>query len=535
MTKPSVLGKTQLFDRIIKLAFFKKDSESAVEIIDCPSSGIKPKISFSYKRVPGQFTYNCRLEVTNWFSLTNWYDYTKVNVVAGYRTASSVHTNSFMCQIFSSYKPLGGPDEPVIFECIVAEANSKLLEDYPYTLHYYNTKSTCADVIAEACKKTHLQAVLNVAPYLLESNFSASILEETFDSAYQVFNYIYDKMLKIAETKNESLQLIIYDKYIILQHRAEDGTVYPSKEVASAVSLSAIGVPILDQTTDVTFTAGTLSVTAPWNPDIFPGCIFYCSPALYTGSKALPNSVARGSDPITKTNCFYTITQEVKFSTTGNENQMKLLAVKMSNSPAAQLIDASTAKAKAEKLDADTRKQVDAYIAAIEELYKESSTEVTDIRLDAKEIQEAPAKSAWESSWMPASYDTYIIQLGDDLSTIASKFFPEDFKGRDRNSLQYTCAGFYFGYPIIALATYHYYRQSQDKTYLLDPNKPDDIIAGRKLIIPKDVKYVDFQDNTEVAVLFKEMMSYYEQKGKNQWRQPCKWIWRIMSEGVIDE
>ena len=548
---PNIKNTTILFDRYIHCTFYEGTKVAA--IIKTPKAGIKPKIVFQWKRVPGQFAYSCRLEITNWFSNIAWYKYTRVVIEAGYQTQASMakeFAQIIDCQIFASHKPNGGPDMPVIFECIVAKAESNLLNDSPYTLHYYNKESIGA-VITEVCNKLKLTPSLYIDPYLEGEIFSVVDIEESFKTGYQVLNYVYKALSSKVAAKGDSLQMLVFNNHLIIQQRDTEGNVYPDKQLANAQSLDAISVPILDKTTDVTFTAGTLSATAPWHPDIYPGAIFYCLPSYFTGGVGYPNSVAqeRALSQKSKDNVYYVLSQTVRFSTVDNINEMTINAVPLSNSPAKALLSEEEVQKQAEEAAKKTQKVLDDAIETIAQVYKDAHSEST-ITIGAKDSQEVPAKSAWESSWMPDSYEAYQIKAGDTLSGLLDKkraggslkppfdVFSDDVVGKTSTDPNFRVSGVYFGYPLIALATYHYYIQLRSKNpgeaakYRINASDPDNIKTGNYLIIPQ-LKYESLNKNEDVARLFAEITEYYNAKGRKSWSKPSQRLAQIITEGGI--
>lgn len=527
---PQIALQYPLFDKFIDCTFYIGDT--IADAIKTPKSGIKPQIEFTWNRVPGQFTYKCSLQITNWFTNTKWYEYDSVKVTAGYSYQAS-RCCSFTCQIFNSYKPFGGPDTAAIFECIVAAADTPMLTETPYILQYYAKQTTVRTVLQTSAQKLGYTPILHISPQLGdETYFSSDIIEEAFASGNAVCNYLRQRCSDIVEAWGEHFNLIVFDTYIVFLQFDKDGQVYPTQEEAS--SLSNIYIPLLDQTTSVTFTAGTLTVEAPWNPLIEPGKIFWCDPATYNGATGLPNSVVRAGTHKDPSNCYYVITQKVTFSTVGNKNSMNIMAVRMSSSPAAKLITLTDAQTQGDAASKDAQKQIDKLIEELGKQYKKGLTTIP-ITFGAKEASTRRIY-AFKDSWLPSSYQSTAITEDMTLADVAKKFFPKNLNGKLGVKIQ-RFAGYYIGYPLIALATYHYYMKTKDEKYKIDPNAPDNLNKDGKhyLIIPDISDYQDLNAQTELADELATMEQYFLSQGKNQWSMQMKLLADIVRKGLITE
>ena len=526
-----MITANSLYDRIIDCDFYIKDKLAAQ--IRTPKNGIKPKITFSWNRVPGQFTYKCQLEITNWYVLTNWFEYTSVTIRAGYSTNYSELTDTISCQIFAAHKPYGGPDTPVIFECIVAKTESKVLNTKPFKFEY--AKGSVGDVITETCNKLGFKARLCLNYTLLNKPFSAIKLDESFSSGYQVLNYIYKSLNKFIKVTQGNLQMIVFNQDVIFLQRDSQGNI-ASNKVADA-ELSTVSVPYLDKTTDATFTAGTLSITAPWNPKIAPGTMFYCNPHYFTGGIAFPNEIQRQqAKQLDRSNCYYAITQSMKFSTVDATNEMRILAVPLSN-------ESATTELKKLKQDAETKNdnalQLDDELKRLGDLYAKGDDKIVLIKCGDADSKPITQESVWTGTWRPSSSIEYTVQNGDSIISIAHKYASKNIKGKykigDTGVSTFSIAGENLVYPLIAVATYHKYLENikENTKFWIDPNAPDAVHPGQKLIIPKFTKYSEFNKDSEVAKILNEMSAYYRDVGSNQWSVTLANLSECIKQGGI--
>lgn len=459
-----------LWDRYIDVKFYI--GEKLFYSLKTPEHGLKPNIRFSWSRVPGNFTYNCKLEVINLFISESWYDVTHIEVEAGYFKASK---QSFSCHVFSTYRPDAGPDSSTVFECIVASATAGLMDAQPYILKIVKEGYTVESTLKGIAKQMSMKCCTYLDPAIYSMPFSEQSIEESFSNGYQLWNYVYANLAGKAKSRGCTLQLIVFDKEIIFFMKDATGKLVTGQAHTAEGEQKGLEIPALLNVLDATYTSGTLTVTAPWTPNIYPGAVFYADPQRYTGSKAFPNMVRAQGTYKDETNLFYVITQDVVFETTGNRNQMKLLAVKASNSPQGSLQEiwkvGKDEDAKAEIGYKELAKK-------IAENYSEKFKQKLEIRLgDSDEptrLIEAQAgrpkiPDEWGAGFEGNSQTDDYVKKQSSITQIAGRYFksmpsmkyvmgsrtPTILAGDPHNQFIGTC--------LILLSTYKHYLEDIDK------------------------------------------------------------------------
>lgn len=556
--------------------------------LTCPTSGIKPNIKVQWKRVPAHFCYDCTIEIANLYLPINAIWAERLWLTMGYRSK----TIDIACTVFASYQSSPGPDGITTFRCITASADLALFAEQPYSLtvlHSSTKKFTLRDVLLELqtqLKKFDSRAEVITEPKgPSETSTSITTVTRTYDSeddedgdynevitqeevqsvkeirgsniwlaktfapnnfetqsyqgVYALVNAIQTQFNASLKDDKVSVQALIFDHKIIFSF-LEEGQgiiVRESKGEASELSGSEI-IPVLDIVSSASWNAGTLTVTAPWNPDIIPGSLFLIDPAYYTGGDALPNSVARAGLQKDAYDIYYVITQEVTFST-HEDNQMVLMAVPMKNSPK-QLATTSTD---------DTIKLNSKIPETIIDEYYAKANPIIPILLTAKDAsgQTQPPKKLEDCTLDMTSVDytitvndrglSYIIENKDesrqlpDLPPLKAHFVNENHI--------YTIAGYKVWYPVIVILTYTYYKQDTNghKLYKIDIRDPDAIKAGNRLKIPKGYTWKSLQSSmkSQLVPIFKEYMQFYIDLKKDSWAADLQLAYKLLDEGVIVE
>lgn len=507
-----------LFDRFINADFYIGDKLEVA--VHTPKRGLKPKIAFEWKRVPGDFCYSCQLRITNLYTSWQLFEFDSVVVTAGYTSQYGEKSCRIDCQIFDAYRAEGGPDAESIFDCIVASAKVDLFAAQPYNFLFHDNSATVSRVLERSRLKMKFDEIVTagMSDTLLEMSWDKKLqYDKQFANEYAVIDYLQQHLAELAKSLNHTVTITIFSKKLVILEFDEQGKA--CKNVNS--SMKTTQVPIIDQTTNVTWTAGTLTLTAPWNPDIYPGVAFQCSPSLYTGGHALPNSVARLASHIDVLDVYYVITQEVKFSTE-SQNTMTILAVPLSNSP----LNLTLAEEYAKQVDAQAEK-----------LAKEAQAVImTPIDIDFGVTKVETPSSAMQNA-LTGTLKDYEIKPGDTLSKIAeAEYDSTRFKGVKKNAQEVDYSGMYAIYPLIALATYNWYTKTKLSKYAIDPNNPDLIFAGRFLKIPVISSWKSFEKDASAVKIYADFAEYYKTKQDlKSWAKPSEDISEVLKEGTVNE
>lgn len=482
-----------LWDKLIDCEFYVGDK--LFFNLKTPEHGLKPDIRFSWSRVPGHFTYNCKLEVINLFISDDWYSVTHIIVRAGYASGAK---QSFSCQVFATYRPDAGPDSSIVFESIVANAEAGLLDAQPYLLKYVSPGYSIQKLCIAVASQMGLQCQLYLTKDLLDASFSDVVLEESFETGYQMWAYIYKILEAKAKGDGKTLQMIIFDQLVIFFEKEANGSLSSSTPAGTSNS----EIPMLTNTLDATFTAGTLTVTAPWTPNIYPGSVFYCNPKRFTGGKALPNQVYLEGTYKDKTNMFYVITQDVVFETNGNRNQMKLMAVKASTSPSKSLTELS---ADGEQITDKAKQDAEAWKQNVAKLYEEKFKNKKEIRVGEEKKEEPeqvivageeePVKipESWGAGFTGDSMS--IGEVADkqrSIEGIARQYFGKMVSiSWIRGNGNITSGGAAYnqmlGTCMILLATYKYWTDDTKlrSEYAIDTQNWNNLTATSRVVVPQ--------------------------------------------------
>lgn len=510
-----------LWDKLIDCEFYVGDK--LFFNLKTPEHGLKPDIRFSWSRVPGHFTYNCKLEVINLFISDDWYSVTHIIVRAGYASGAK---QSFSCQVFATYRPDAGPDSSIVFESIVANAEAGLLDAQPYLLKYVSPGYSIQKLCIAVASQMGLQCQLYLTQDLLDASFSDVVLEESFETGYQMWAYIYKILEAKAKGDGKTLQMIIFDQLVIFFEKEANG----SLSSATPAGTSNSEIPMLTNTLDATFTAGTLTVTAPWTPNIYPGSVFYCNPKRFTGGKALPNQVYLEGTYKDKTNMFYVITQDVVFETNGNRNQMKLMAVKASTSPSKSLTELNT---EGEQITDKAKQDAEAWKQNVAKLYEEKFKDKKEIRV-GEEKKEEPEQvivaGAEELVKIPESWGAGFT--GDDMSIgevadkqrsiegIARKYFGKMvsmswIRGNGNVTSGGTSYNQMLGTCMILLATYKYWTDDTKlrSEYAIDTQNWNNLTATSRVIVPQISSWKILAKDDRIINHCKTLADFWQHEG----------------------
>lgn len=535
-----------LSDRFIDLEFIYTDtshnsSASATQenpeamslyksfTLKTPRIGVKPRIDFEYKRVPGNVCYQCKVTVGNLYLQVNsiWID--EIKVTAGYLNSMSgkeTHYINLTLKAFASYTPEPGPDGYTVFDCIIAEAEDSLFNTQGYALRYFlSSKHTVQYTLDYCAQKMGMTAVLHLPQSLKDTIFSAKQISEDFSTGYSLILFLQRTLNELASPLKITSQ--IYNDKLFFVAQDEQGKVVAPE--ASEPSVEDISIPELTLVSSADWNAGILTLTAPWAPSVSPGTIFYIPVSYYKGSLGLPNDVARAGSQRDSRDMYYTLLQEVKFSTIGSTNSMTISAIPV------DVADVDNASRKDSTLDIRSIEEfAQAQSEARGRILIELKGEEERVVQGSKEVQDA-SKQLKDLTLALAEGETgrYVIKQGDTLSVLAQAGlrengsilhrFPDLVFVNGRDEIRIT--GFHAGYPVLALLTYTVYKQmlakgnmEQAKKYEIDPANPDSIRTDNFLVYTtltwKDLR-ARYKDT--ILNLWTTCAEFYEAKGLRSW------------------
>lgn len=480
-------------------------------VLKCPKTGIKPRISFQWKRLEDNFCYDCEIRVTNLYMNINpaWVD--EILIEAGYVSVTEAQRlQKFNCQVFASYTPQPGPDGYTVFECIIASADSNLFQDQPYTLYLYNgggsanldtkkypkclevdnakntaVKSKTADgywtiegVITKACIDMGLKPVLLMTQQDAEQPFiTKDIAPRLFTSGYALIAYLQEQLNAYGshvpeENRRFQVTTLIFNKtvYFMAISKASSSVVLNLKLTPDAKRVERI--PELNLVSSVQWNAGTLSVTSAWLPEIMPATLFKINPKYYQGSKSLPNSVARAETQKAIFDYYYVLTQEVSFSTIG-DNTMHVMAVPFQYSP---LVNGDTQETNISTSEAFAK-------------YVNLAKEIVEIGFGTQSEQVKKAVDAQKSiaslklDLLETEATGYTVQPGDNLHQLITKRFNlPAFHGIDTKTNFETNIPADVWAAIICTATQT--KMQKNSLYYANVGNPNELKINKMLVIP---------------------------------------------------
>lgn len=551
--------RAQLYDRIIDLDIYYTDeksfqSDSAVSAeefsnamlagnanstdmqlhmqhlaIKCPRAGRKPSIDIEYSRVEGNVCYACKLKLSNLYIPFNasWIEY--VEVTLGYSSVEQKeHTETITCQVFASYTPTPGPDGYTVLECLIAKA--KTFKDRSYNFYLFNGgpkrssivngieqvqktaegKWTIRAVLVDSCNKMNIKLKTFMTDSLLNTPFSTEDIPcESFVNGYAVIGFLQRKLNEIG--KNTAR---VEDRFSVATMLFDDTVYFIGVSVADKtvtlqqdITKDGTSIAILDKVSSVDWNAGTLTVTAPFNPALHPGKLFKISPFYYTGSSALPNVVARKQEQKDPWDWYFIITQSVQFSTAGN-NSMTLMAVPFKYSPL------NNQEATGNRTEISTK----TIYAQYEQLAKEHIDilfgEKSEAEQEVKQQDVVRSLEDMSLSLATSEITDYTIVAGDSLSTVAARLkkdMPFNAQLNENTTISIPAGAAW--YPLILLLTYTRYKKndSRSKLYSIDVTKPDFIVEDNHLLIPQLTwKAVQTKYKTQVVNILRAVYEYYK-------------------------
>lgn len=353
-------------------------TEESVEVdaltlrIPCTQQSIKPDITFGIKLLPGQNCYGATLKIRNLnlgtIDIRSW---DKMIVTAGYRNGAKA---TFTCPIFTSYIESPNPDGVTVFEGLTVGSAENELTDHLVTLHFLQEEMTLKKLIEGVSQgiMDDIQVANSVDDKIMNRIITMEKRTVYAQNGMAVLNWLRDTVNSFVNTITEGesttfMQLAGHTLSVMIING-------PSKQVQLLKNIIN-----LDSVCGASFSGTALTVTAPWNPALNPGDLFFMPPEFINGSM-LPNVLSL-KDYRNMDNLYRAITVNVDFATVAESNQMTILAVPAQW--AGELPDELATNI------GDTE-----YAAAIEEWYKQDKTLDIDIgEKDSIEVKDASAKA----------------------------------------------------------------------------------------------------------------------------------------------
>lgn len=333
--------------------------------IPCTREFLKPDVSFSIKLLPGQNCYGATLKVRNLnlgtIDIRSW---DKMIVTAGYRHGAKA---TFTCPIFTSYIESPNPDGVTVFEGLTIGSAENSFTDHLVTLHFLQEEMTLKELIEGVAQgiMDNISVANTVDDDIMNRIITLEKRTVYAQNGIAVLNWLRDTVNSFVNTitKGQSttfLQLAGRTLTVMIIN----GPSAPVKLLKNIISL--------DSVRGASFSGTALTITAPWNPALNPGDLFFMPPEFINGSM-LPNMLSL-KDYRNEKNLYRAITINVDFATVEDANQMTVLAVPAQW--AGELPDELATNI------GDTE-----YAAAVEEWYKQDKTREYDI--GKKEPEEA--------------------------------------------------------------------------------------------------------------------------------------------------
>ncbi len=526
-----------------------------------PTHGVKPTINVSYKRVPGEFCYNARIEVGNLYMQINsiWID--TIEMDAGYLTESLFGASagkavsgqhvSIAFKVFASYTPQPGPDGITVFECIIANAKDNLFHDQGYAFTYFLNPgvNTVQHTVAVCAEKMGLRAEIHATTKFKELEFSSrEIARKTFNKGYDVIGYLQGLLDSLAKRLNKlyTVQTLLFDKMLLvyLQDRQTGAVQYdePAEGSKKPSSVSSnIVVTRLNMLSSADWNAGVLTTKGPWIPAVRPGSIVEIPIRFYNGGKGLPNTVARIQQQRDVTERYSVITQEVIFSTT-ERNEMSLLCVPLSLAPINNSKSSPTTSIPTKTIEDFAKEE----LLPIEIVLEGDSKNASSAEQKAV-VSKANKLRKLALNIDDAKIGYYKIQRGDSLSVLGQKGLKDAGSGSYLaqfpdlvclvNGQERRIKNYHAWYPILAILTYTRFQSgtSDSERFEIDPTIPDNIVEGRYLAYTtatfKELQTALTTKN-QILNIYKVCAEYYEQLGKAEWAGAVKDAAYIWENGV---
>lgn len=484
--------------------------------IECTPGDIKPSISFNTNLIQGAHCYKMTLKISNMNLDFDIREITRVEITAGYRLQKFLY--SFSCPVFSSYIESPNPDGVTVFECLAVGNTGAFIKNTPVELNYLGGTITVNEflyAIARGLKLTLKNYLMDEYQQLPLSMRKMGTFAENGTAVIQWARELVQHRIALHEGAPEQhVDAYEYSQpYIMMQVTNDALCVFALNRQNKDTANNTATIISLDAVKGASFNGVALTAKAVWNPRMTPGEVFQMQPNIINGAN-LPNTIKKevyGASPEGQY-LYRCITMSISFSTNGSENEMSILAVPI------KYISSSDA------FTSEVTKTIDQFAQELYQQYKTDGGFVIEFgKSDGKEVaatEEFKKQKVVTTNTnnmfdldilkVFSSVKTYEIKPGDNLSTVAEKWFatekapdgqkycpfPLDLEDKDIDKLP---PGSYRNeipkaslWPIIAVLTYRYWRV-QDATkssrnpyesmeHMANPNL---IRAGKQLVIPR--------------------------------------------------
>lgn len=527
---------------------------SALEIA-CTDSGMKPDLSLSINLLPGQNCYGATLKIKNFnmdpIDIRTWQ---KMVITAGYRTGKKVIYN---CPIYSSYLESPNPDGIIVFEGLTVGVAEDVLTDRYITVDFRQEEMTLAALIRDVAQGIAENINVNIA---LDDEYAQALVSITKQKVYAqngmaILNwlqtFVSEFLFSYTEGETTAFVQLVDNRLDVMAVNGKNKTPLLLENVVN-----------LDMVSGASFAGTALTVTAPWNPALRPGDLFFMPPQFINGAK-LPNSI-NVSDYRNDKNLYRAITISIEFATVESTNKMSILAV-----PAQWAGRLPSNKT--------TEMPADVYGEELTKMYRKANYEVPVGSLGklpasqtSKAIQSektgkaffdehADEKLLWWDTWVTITQDT--VTTGSCISKIAQYYLVsmeggprlaagkmgnerQEFYNETRQYLSsrpkaiqhYQNKGIWsqmLWWPLIVLATYwrrkadieHGYNHNWSRIKVDDPNFVEE---GKAVLIPAFPNGTWEQNRTRFAQI-KDIWkdAYITYKRERDYGDSCK-VWRAM-------
>lgn len=287
--------------------------------LDCNKYGIKPNIVFAIKLLPNQNCYQAVLKICNFnLNMPELRSWETMVITAGYRTGKVVH---YTCPIFSTYIESANPDGVTVFEGLTIGRAEDILTRQSLQISFLNTQIRLEDFIRQ------------IADGISEGlNVTITLPQEWLDKIITIDKervcYAENGMAVLSwlqRTVTSFIKTISNGESSGLVYMNEDGLHVLCINGPNAIPVNKESIINLDMVTGAVFNGTALTVTAPWNPALKPGDLFYMPPNFINGSRLfneIPPSMYRNDQ-----NLYRSITIDVEFATVQATNKMTVLAI----------------------------------------------------------------------------------------------------------------------------------------------------------------------------------------------------------------
>lgn len=498
--------------------------------IKCPSTGIKPDISFSINMLPSGNCYKADLRIRN-FNIKS-IDIRKWNIMTVTVGYAGGYTETFKCPIYTSYIESPNPDGITVFEGLVVgtygagiSQNSfkvrllgshtcvgKLIQEIANALDLKNKNCLIGTISGDERTGVPIYTGYNAIPIKLNGGDVAiaengmALLNWTRDVVNKTVSFMGNPPIHI------SMQVIGKE----LVTCAVDGPNEQPVDLSTVLNLNTVF--------SARFTGPSLTVEAPYNPKLQPGDIFGMSPKFIDGSQ-LPNSMD-ASLYTNERNYYRVLTMSLSFSTVGDTNRMSVLAIPLQyvsefgNTNTISGGDAVPVKTDVTTEDMEyilnnNRGELSEYVINLG--YPDvNSVNQDQLVQDPPLVGDGTDMYSIDLTKSSHTFVDYVIKAGDTLSKIAEQAYtfniypdPKEGKASSVKPLSNNAL-----WPLIAVATQNRYEEVEASGQSSNPwnrsTSLDRLIVGKRLCIPI-INASSFKTEYSSAVnIFKYALEQYK-------------------------